>query len=100
VRGMKTWIAILASSTALFATSCKKGDAAGNAKITEKGSASKTEPVASGPVSLSASGSTFQKEFQEVAMDSFMKSHPDIKLTYGGGGGGEGRPRKEAKEGE
>ena len=88
---MKTWIAILASSTALFAMSCKKGDDAGNAKITEKGSASKTEPVASGPVSLSASGSTFQKAFQEVAMDSFMKSHPDIKLTYGGGGSGKGR---------
>jgi len=89
VRGMKTWIAILASSTALFATSCKKGDDAGNAKMTEKGSG-KTEP-ATGPVSLSASGSTFQKAFQEVAMDSFMKSHPDIKLTYGGGGSGKGR---------
>ena len=86
---MKTWIAILASSTALFATSCKKGDDAGNAKMTEKGSG-KTEP-ATGPVSLSASGSTFQKAFQEVAMDSFMKSHPDIKLTYGGGGSGKGR---------
>jgi len=87
---MKTWIAILASSTALFAASCKKGDDAGNAKMTEGKGAAKAEPT-TGPVSLSASGSTFQKAFQEVAMDSFMKSHPDIKVTYGGGGSGKGR---------
>ncbi|MEP6859388.1 MAG: phosphate ABC transporter substrate-binding protein PstS [Deltaproteobacteria bacterium] len=88
---MKTWIAILASSTALFAVSCKKGEDKGTPKMTEGSDKGAMKPEPSGPVSLSASGSTFQKAFEEIAMDSFMKSHPDIKLTYGGGGSGKGR---------
>jgi phosphate transport system substrate-binding protein len=46
----------------------------------------------SGPsVTLDASGSTFQKAFQEEAIAAFRKSHPNIKINYGGGGSGKGR---------
>jgi phosphate transport system substrate-binding protein len=83
---MKHWIAILAASSALL-TGCKQDSKEGSAKMTE---GDKKSPESSN-VSLSASGSTFQKAFQEVAMDSFMKSHSNIKLTYGGGGSGKGR---------
>jgi phosphate transport system substrate-binding protein len=87
---MKTWIALLAASSALV-LSCKKGDNGGdNAKLTEKGSAA-TKVESNGPVSLSASGSTFQKAFQENSMDAYMKNHSNVKLTYGGGGSGKGR---------
>ena len=46
---------------------------------------------ASGPVTLNASGSTFQKAFQEEAIAAFAKSHSDIKINYGAGGSGKGR---------
>jgi phosphate transport system substrate-binding protein len=40
---------------------------------------------------LNASGSTFQKAFQEVAIESFTKANSAIKINYGGGGSGKGR---------
>jgi phosphate transport system substrate-binding protein len=86
---MKHWIAILAATSALL-PSCKKDSDKSSPKMAEGSGASK-EPASNGSVALSASGSTFQKAFQETAMDSFMKSHPNIKLTYGGGGSGKGR---------
>lgn len=84
---MKHWIAILAASSALF-TSCKQDSDKAAPKLTE-GSAK--QPESNGKVALSASGSTFQKPFQEMAMDAFMKDHPNLKLTYGSGGSGKGR---------
>ncbi|HET9988572.1 MAG TPA: phosphate ABC transporter substrate-binding protein PstS [Kofleriaceae bacterium] len=86
---MKTWIAILASSTTLFATSCKKGEDSGSAKMTEGSNKAKEAP--SGPVTINGSGSTFQKQFQEVAIDAFSKDHANIKVNYGAGGSGKGR---------
>jgi phosphate transport system substrate-binding protein len=86
---MKHWIAILAASTALF-TSCKKDSDNAAPKMTEGSGAAKA-PESNGKVALSASGSTFQKAFQEMAMDEYMKSHPNVKLTYGSGGSGKGR---------
>lgn len=49
--------------------------------------------TASGPVTLNASGSTFQKPYQEAAIDGFTKSNSnkDVKINYGGGGSGKGR---------
>ena len=40
---------------------------------------------------LNGSGSTFQKAFQEVAVESFDKANPGIKVNYGAGGSGKGR---------
>src|SRR6185312_4051211 len=71
--GMKLWIGLL-SAASLATVSCGKHDAG-----------------KSGSVAISGSGSTFQKEFQEVAIDAFTKAHANVKITYGGGGSGKGR---------
>lgn len=47
--------------------------------------------ASTGPVTINGSGSTFQKAFQEIAIESFTKSHPKVKVNYGGGGSGKGR---------
>jgi phosphate transport system substrate-binding protein len=70
---MKLWMGLLAAA-ALATVSCGKKDGG-------KG----------GAVAISGSGSTFQKAFQEVAIDAFTKAHSDVKITYGGGGSGKGR---------
>jgi phosphate transport system substrate-binding protein len=53
---------------------------------------SKGSPAQPGDsVTLDASGSTFQKAFQEEAIAAFTKSHAGIHINYGGGGSGKGR---------
>jgi len=42
-------------------------------------------------VTLDGSGSTFQKAYEEVAIEAFTKDHPNIRINYGGGGSGKGR---------
>jgi phosphate transport system substrate-binding protein len=84
---MKHWIAILAASTALF-TSCKQDSDKAAPKITEGSGAT---PATGGSAKINGSGSTFQKQFQEVAIDAFSKSHPNITVNYGAGGSGKGR---------
>ena len=42
-------------------------------------------------VTLNGSGSTFQKQFQEVAIEAFSKASPNIHVNYGAGGSGKGR---------
>lgn len=42
-------------------------------------------------VTLNASGATFQKAAQEVAIEAFTKDHKNIKINYGAGGSGKGR---------
>src|SRR5258708_393608 len=49
------------------------------------------EGQAGGPVTLNASGSTFQKAYQEAAIEAFTKANPSVKINYGGGGSGKGR---------
>lgn len=44
-----------------------------------------------GTVTLNASGSTFQKAYEEVAIVKFTAANKDIKINYGGGGSGKGR---------
>lgn len=43
-----------------------------------------------GPVTLNGSGSTFQKAYQETAIDAYSKT-AGVKINYGGGGSGKGR---------
>jgi phosphate transport system substrate-binding protein len=40
---------------------------------------------------LNASGATFQKPYQEVAIEAFMKANKKITINYGAGGSGKGR---------
>ena len=42
-------------------------------------------------VTLNASGATFQKAAQEVAIEAFQQAHRHIKINYGAGGSGKGR---------
>ncbi len=44
-----------------------------------------------GDATLNASGATFQKPFQEVAIEGFTKGNPKVKVNYGAGGSGKGR---------
>ncbi|MBA3499699.1 MAG: phosphate ABC transporter substrate-binding protein PstS [Deltaproteobacteria bacterium] len=66
---------------------CKKKDESGGGTAAGTGAA----PTTGGPVSLNASGATFQKAAQEVAIEAFMKANKNIKVNYGAGGSGKGR---------
>ena len=44
-----------------------------------------------GSVELNASGATFQKAAQEVAIEAFGEANKNIKINYSGGGSGKGR---------
>ena len=48
-------------------------------------------PQAGEAVTLNASGSTFQKTAQEVAIEAFTATNKNIKINYGAGGSGKGR---------
>jgi len=43
------------------------------------------------PVTLDASGATFQKAFQEIAIDGFQRANQGTRINYGAGGSGKGR---------
>jgi phosphate transport system substrate-binding protein len=83
-------------STILFACvaltlSCKKKDEEAKPEPTpavKEPGAAKPE---GGATTLNGSGSTFQKSFQEIAIEGFSKMSPNIKVNYGGGGSGKGR---------
>jgi phosphate transport system substrate-binding protein len=78
-----TWL--LAAAVALAGCDKKQGDAA-SGKTTEK-----PGTVESSAATLNASGATFQKAFQEVAIEGFTKANPKVKINYGAGGSGKGR---------
>jgi phosphate transport system substrate-binding protein len=40
---------------------------------------------------LNGSGSTFQKGYQEAAIEGYRKANPGVTINYGGGGSGKGR---------
>jgi phosphate transport system substrate-binding protein len=86
---MKIWLASLVSVGLL--ASCNKGKKEEPAGGTGSGSASGATPPPSGKVTINGSGSTFQKAFQEVAIEAFTKSNGNVTINYGGGGSGKGR---------
>jgi phosphate transport system substrate-binding protein len=67
------WIGALAALSLLGG--CKKKEQAGSLAA----------------ATLDASGATFQKAFQEVAIESFTADNPNVKINYGAGGSGKGR---------
>ena len=91
---MKTsWM--LLGALALAGGACKKAEDGGNApKTTDKtgggGDPAKTT-APGGATALDASGSSFQKAFQEVAIEAFKKANPGTKVNYGADGSGKGR---------
>jgi phosphate transport system substrate-binding protein len=84
-----TWL--LAACVAVAGCDKKQNTDTGasGGKTTEKPGT--PEPAPSGSAELNASGSTFQKQFQEVAIEGFTKANPNVKINYGGGGSGKGR---------
>jgi phosphate transport system substrate-binding protein len=87
---MKTLIASAASLLVALAGCGKKADDGGGAVANvAPGGGGGTAP--SGDVTLDASGSTFQKAYQESAIEAFTRAHGNIKINYGGGGSGKGR---------
>ena len=42
-------------------------------------------------ITINGSGSTFQKAYQESAIEAFTKANDHVKINYGGGGSGKGR---------
>jgi phosphate transport system substrate-binding protein len=83
---MKIWLASIVSIGLL--TSCgKKEDPANKGP----GAGTGTGPAPSGSVTINGSGATFQKPFQEVAIEGFAKVNSSIKVNYGAGGSGKGR---------
>jgi phosphate transport system substrate-binding protein len=44
-----------------------------------------------GGSTINGSGSTFQKTFQEVAIEAYTNANSGVKINYGGGGSGKGR---------
>jgi phosphate transport system substrate-binding protein len=86
----KTWL-LAAALVATVGAGCKKAkkDDGGTASGTAAGTGA--APVTGGSVTLNASGATFQKAAQEVAIEAFMKANKNIKVNYGAGGSGKGR---------
>jgi len=83
---------VLSALAALSVASCNKKDEGGGAVKDDKSGAKMTEGKAeSGQVSLDASGSTFQKAYQEASIEGFTKANQGMKINYGGGGSGKGR---------
>lgn len=81
---MKIWLASIVSIGLL--ASCGKKKEEGGA-----GTGSAGTPAPAGNVTINGSGATFQKAFQEVAIEGFAKVSPSIKVNYGAGGSGKGR---------
>src|SRR5262245_60884718 len=47
--------------------------------------------AAAAGTTLNGSGSTFQKAYQETAIEQFKKANPGMTINYAGGGSGKGR---------
>ena len=83
---MKLWLASLVSLGLLASCGKKKEEGTGTT-----GSGGSAAPAPSAAATINGSGATFQKAFQEVAIEGFKKVTPSITVNYGGGGSGKGR---------
>jgi len=92
---MYKMIAVSALAALCVAAGCKKkddGGAGGSASpMTKEDKGADKAPESGGAVTINGSGSTFQKPYQEIALDTFTKANAGVKINYGGGGSGKGR---------
>lgn len=77
--------------TAFGAAACKKKEEAKGGETGSAGSAGSASTETPSNAALNGSGSTFQKAYQEVAIEAFTKANSGVKINYGGGGSGKGR---------
>jgi phosphate transport system substrate-binding protein len=85
---MKT-VCLLAAALAFAGCGKKKSD--DGSAITPSGGSAAPAAAAGGPVTINASGASFQKPAQEVTIEAFAKAHKNITVNYGSGGSGKGR---------
>src|SRR5205814_2317904 len=89
--GMYKLIAFSALA-ALWVGGCnKKKEEGGTAAMAKEDKGGARSPESGGAVTINGSGSTFQKPYQEIAVEAFTKSNASVKINYGGGGSGKGR---------
>jgi phosphate transport system substrate-binding protein len=70
----------------------KKEEGGGStAAMTKEDKGPAKAPETGGSVTINGSGSSFQKQFQELAIEGFSKVNKDVKVNYGAGGSGKGR---------
>ncbi len=91
-RTLSTVFATLTAAITAFGLTTACGKKLDDPKGGSGGSGGTTTTTPSGgSVTLNASGATFQKAFQEVAIEGFTKSASGTKINYGAGGSGKGR---------
>jgi phosphate transport system substrate-binding protein len=86
---MKKTVALGAVFALALGGACKKTDNATPGEPSPSVSAGTATPEAA--ATLNGSGSSFQKQFQEAAIESFKKVNPKVTINYGAGGSGKGR---------
>ncbi len=84
---MKIWLASILSVGLLASCGKKKEEGTGGGA----GPGTASGAPSAGPVTINGSGATFQKPYQEVAIEGFKSVASQITVNYGGGGSGKGR---------
>jgi phosphate transport system substrate-binding protein len=82
-------------AVALLASACSSNSSSSPTTApTSPGGASAAatpSPSATASGTINASGSTFQTNFQQTAIQAFKSVDPNVTINYGGGGSGKGR---------
>ena len=81
------WLLVPALSLGLLGGACSSSSKSSSAA---GGSSASTEAKLAA-VTLNASGSSFQKNFEDAAIEGFKKVQPSVTVNYGGGGSGKGK---------
>lgn len=87
---MTRTIMISAALAAICVAGCKQRKDGGGGAASGSSIARDDRPTG-GPVTLNGSGSSFQKQFQEVAIEGFTRTWNNVKINYSAGGSGKGR---------
>jgi len=84
-------LAALALAACSSSSSSSSSSSAPGATGSSTASGGSTTGASSASGTINASGSTFQTNFQQAAIQAFKASNPKITVNYGGGGSGKGR---------
>jgi phosphate transport system substrate-binding protein len=97
LRGSKQAIAAGGAVIALALAACSSSSSSSSsssapvASGTSAAASGATSDASSASGTINASGSTFQTNFQQAAIQAFKATNPKITVNYGGGGSGKGR---------
>ena len=91
---MYRMIAVFALAALCLSGCTKNKDEGGGGSPTvkeDKAGVKAPDKPSGGAVTINGSGSTFQKAYEEAAIEAFTKANKNVKINYGGGGSGKGR---------